>query len=109
VREGDRVFWMTAKKTKPKRKSLTVTCLLDLLERSTVQDFHSLGEEPIVFARELKSVIQGLLKELEKRIEELNEYEKMGFTKQFCANRRDEIRTYIIPLIKKTFRGVLDG
>jgi len=62
-------------------------------------------EEYIVFLSDVKNAVEWLLKELEKRIEELNEYEKMGFTKQFCANRRDEIRTYIIPLIKKAFEG----
>ena len=57
---------------------------------------------------DVKSAVELLLKEIEKRIRELDEYEKMGFTKQFCANRRDEIRTYIIPLIKKTFEGVIE-
>ena len=47
---------------KPK---LNVTCILDLLENASVQDLDRLGEEPIVFARELKLVIQGLLEEIE--------------------------------------------
>jgi len=56
----------------------------------------------------LKSAVQGLLQEIENRIEELDRYEEMGFTKQFCANRRDEIKTYIIPLIKKWFADVVE-
>jgi len=56
---------------------------------------------------DVKSAVQGLLEEVENRIKELDRYEKMGFTKQFCANRRDEIRTYIIPLIKKWFADVI--
>lgn len=60
------------------------------------------------FWLDLKERVNWLLKEIEKRIEELNKYEKMGFTKQFCANRRDELRTYIVPLIKKAFSGVIE-
>jgi len=87
---------MTAKKTKPKRKSLTVTCLLDLLERSTVQDFHSLGEEPIVFARELKSVVQGLLEEIDNT--------KFATSKHV----QDAVREDVKKLIKKAFEKVLE-
>jgi len=56
----------------------------------------------------VKSAVQGLIRELESRIKELDRYEDMGFTKQFCANRRDEIKTYIIPLIKKWFADVIN-
>lgn len=57
---------------------------------------------------DVKSAVQGLIRELESRIKELDRYEEMGFTKQFCANRRDEIKTYIIPLIKKWFADVIN-
>ena len=57
----------------------------------------------------IKSAVRGLIRELESRIKELDRYEDMGFTKQFCANRRDEIKTYVIPLIKKWFADVVEG
>ena len=67
------------------------------------------GDRIKVFkAENIKSAVQGLLEEIESRIKELDRYEEMGFTKQFCANRRDEIKTYIIPLIKKWFADVID-
>jgi len=59
----------------------------------------------------LKSAVQGLLQEIENRIKELDRYEQIGFTKQFyinCTNRRDEIETCIIPLIKKWFADVIN-
>jgi len=59
----------------------------------------------------LKSAVQGLLQEIENRIKELDRYEQIGFTKQFyinCTNRRDEIETCIIPLIKKWFADVVE-
>jgi len=59
----------------------------------------------------VKSAVRGLLQEIENRIKELDRYEQIGFTKQFyinCTNRRDEIETRIIPLIKKWFADVVE-
>ena len=95
---------MTAKKTKPKRKPLTVTCLLDLLEHSTTRDLHYLGEEPIVFARELKSVVQGLLKEIEKEFLKICKGRDIDTVAFFTG-----LEARIIRKIKKAFEGVLDG
>jgi len=93
---------MTAKKTEPKRKPLTVTCLLDLLERSTVQDFHSLGEEPM-FARELREKVEGLLKEIEKEFLKICKGRDIDTVAFFTG-----LEARIIRKIKKTFEGVLN-
>jgi len=101
---------MTAKKTKP-RKSLTVTCLLDLLERSTTRDLHYLGEEPIVFARELREKVEELLKELEKEKKEIERKMNKNIYENSDEDYLNGLRNgYIvaIELIKKAFRGVLD-
>lgn len=87
---------MTAKKTKPKRKPLTVTCLLDLLEHSTTRDLHYLGEEPIVFVKELKEKVEELLKEIDNT--------KFATSKHL----QDAVREDVKKLIKKAFEKVLE-
>ena len=64
----------------------------------------------IILKSDIKSALRGLLQEIENRIKELDRYEQI-FTKRFyinCTNRRDEIETRIIPLIKKWFPDVIE-
>ena len=103
---------MTAKKTKP-RKSLTVTCLLDLLERSTTRDLHYLGEEPIVFARELREKVEELLKEIEKIKKSLNKSIQQAENEDIKHAKYDfwfalDIVKQIEEKIKKAFEGVME-
>jgi len=121
---------MTAKKTEPNftvnitanvsgllqfkmKRKLTVTCLLDLLERSTVQDLHSLGEEPIVFARELREKVEGLLKEIEKIKKSLNKSIQQAENEDIKHAKYDfwfalDIVKQIEEKIKKAFEGVME-
>jgi len=98
---------------KPK---LNVTCILDLLENASVGDLDRLGEEPIVFARELKLVIQGLLEEIENLKQNNINYSENKHSKDPkirkvcecpCCNRVSAYENSIT-LIKKAFEGVIE-
>jgi len=78
---------------KPK---LNVTCILDLLENASVQDLDRLGEEPIVFARELKSAVQGLINDLLRAINNTSDE-----SAKWCYK-------YAIYCVKKWFGDVVE-
>ena len=75
-----------------------------------MQDLDRLGEEPIVFARELKLVIQGLLEEIDK----LDRLELEEFSDEKFDNLHDPDEViahtvdYFKHLIKKWFADVVE-